>query len=60
VQPPFGPIYNLTQNKLIVLHEYIDKNIEKGFIRHSKSLIGATIFLVKKKIGFLRMCVDYH
>jgi hypothetical protein len=35
-----------------MLHEYIDKNIEKGFIQHSKSLASAIIVLVKKKIGF--------
>jgi hypothetical protein len=60
VQPPLGPIYNLTQDKLVMLHEYVDKNIEKGFIWHSKSLVNAIIVLVKKKIGFLWMCVDYH
>jgi hypothetical protein len=32
VHPPFGPIYNLSQNKLLILPEYIDKNLEKGFI----------------------------
>jgi hypothetical protein len=24
-QPPFGPIYNLLQDKLVVLHEYFDE-----------------------------------
>jgi hypothetical protein len=31
-QLPFEPIYNLSQYKLVILHEYIDKNLEKGFI----------------------------
>jgi hypothetical protein len=26
-QPPFKPIYNLSQDKLVVLHEYIDENL---------------------------------
>jgi len=47
-----GPIYNLTQDEFVVFHEYNDKNIEKGFIWHSKFLACATIFLVKKRIGF--------
>ncbi len=32
VHLPFGPIYNLSQNELLALPKYIDKNIEKGFI----------------------------
>jgi hypothetical protein len=60
MQPPFKPIYNLSQNELIAFHEYIDKNLEKKFIQHSKFLVGALILFVKKKDGSLRMCVDYH
>jgi hypothetical protein len=26
-QPPFRPIYNLSQDKLVVLHEYMDENL---------------------------------
>jgi hypothetical protein len=49
----FGPIYNLSQNKLVVFCEYIDENFEKGFIQHSKFLAGALILFVKKKDGSL-------
>ena len=59
-QPPFGPIYSLSQNELAVLREYIDENLAKNFIRHSKSPAGAPILFVKKKDGSLRMCVDYR
>jgi hypothetical protein len=41
-QPPFGPIYNLSQNELSAL-----KNFK--FIRHLKSFVGAPIFFEKKK-----------
>jgi hypothetical protein len=34
-----------------MLHEYINKNIIKGFIWHSKSLANAIIVFVKK-IGY--------
>jgi hypothetical protein len=30
--PPFGPIYNLSQNELSTLPKYINKNLEKRFI----------------------------
>lgn len=59
-QPPFGPIYGLSQNELAALREYLDENLAKNFIRHSKSPAGAPILFVKKKDGSLRMCVDYR
>ena len=59
-QPPFGPIYSLSQNELAALREYIDENLAKNFIRHSKSPAGAPILFVKKKDGSLQMCVDYR
>ena len=31
-QPPFGPIYNLSQTKLAALCEYIDENLARNFI----------------------------
>ena len=42
------------------LRKYIDENLAKNFIRHSKSPAGAPILFVKKKDGSLRMCVDYR
>lgn len=60
MQPPFGPIYNLSQTELAELRKYIDENLAKNFIRHSKSPAGAPILFVKKKDGSLRMCVDYR
>ena len=59
-QPPFGPIYNLSQNELATLREYLDENLAKNFIRHLKSPAGAPILFVKKEDGSLRMCVDYR
>jgi hypothetical protein len=60
IQLPFGPINNLSQTELVALHEYIDKNLSKKFIRHSKSPAKTPILFVKKKDGSLRMCVDYR
>ncbi len=44
-QPPFGSIYNLSQDECVNFHEYINENLEKRFIRHSKSPTGALILL---------------
>jgi hypothetical protein len=46
--------------ELAALRDYIDENLSKNFIRHSKSPTGVPILFVKKKDGSLRMCVDYR
>jgi hypothetical protein len=58
--PPFGPLYNLSAAELVLLREYLDKFLRRGWIRKSKSLAGAPILFAKKKDGILRLCVDYR
>lgn len=58
--PPFGPIYSLSEVELKALSDYLDENLDKGFIRPSSSPAGAPILFVKKKDGSLRLCVDYR
>lgn len=58
--PPYGPIYPLSQNELRVLREYLEENIKLGRIRYSQSSAGAPILFVPKKDGGLRLCVDYR
>ena len=57
---PWGPIYSLSEPELKELRKYLDENLEKQFIRPSKSPAGAPILFVKKKDGSLRLCVDYR
>jgi hypothetical protein len=57
---PWGPIYSLTEPELVELRKYIMENLQKGFIRPSKSPAGAPIFFVGKKDGSLRPCIDYR
>ena len=59
-EPHFGPIYSLSLPELNALRNCIEENLEKGFIRPSKSPAGAPILFVKKKDGSLRLCVDYR
>jgi transposase InsO family protein len=59
-EPPYGPIYPLSQTELQELREYIEENLQKGRIRLSKSPAGAPILFVPKKDGGLRLCVDYR
>ena len=59
-QPTFGPIYSLLEAENQALREYLDDNLEKGFIRKSTSPAGHPILFVPKKNGKLRLCVDYR
>ena len=56
---PFSPLYNLSEYKLSVLKEYINKNLKSGFITRSKSPASALILFIKKKDSTLRLCVNY-
>jgi hypothetical protein len=60
-EPPWGPIYALSQKELEVLREYLEDMLKSGKIRPSKSPAGAPILFVPKKEGRgLRLCVDYR
>jgi len=59
MEPPFGPLYGMSHQQLQTLKDYIEENLEKGFICHSSSLAGAPVLFVKKGDGSLRLCVDY-
>ncbi len=58
--PHLDPIYNLSHDEYLVPQKYIDENLEKGFIRHSRFLVSVPILFVKKNDRPLHMCVDYH
>ena len=59
-QPPNGPIYSLGPVELEMLKAYIETHLKTGFIRPSKSPVGASIFFDKKPDGSLRLCIDYR
>ena len=42
------------------MKEWLDENLDKGFIRPSKSPWAAPIFFVPKKDSTLRPCIDYR
>jgi hypothetical protein len=50
----------LDENRLRALREYLETNLERGWIRESTSLAGAPIHFMQKKDGSLRLCVDYR
>src|ERR1700744_1793447 len=53
-------IYPLSYGEQEKLDEYIKKNLQKGYIRPSKSPYSSPFFFVGKKDGKLRPVVDYQ
>jgi hypothetical protein len=59
--PPWGPIYALSEKELVALREYLEEMLKTGKIRPSKSPAGSLILFVPKPNGRgLRLCVDYR
>jgi hypothetical protein len=59
-EPPFGPMYDMSRGELLVLREYLEENLGKGFIRASRSPAASPVIFVRKPAGGLRFCVDYR
>jgi Reverse transcriptase (RNA-dependent DNA polymerase) len=57
---PAGPLYNMSEDELLVLRKFLDKNLAKGFIRTSVSPVASLVLFAKKPGGGLRFCVDYR
>ena len=49
--PPYKRPYLIFKDKLLVIKKYINKHLNKGFIRPSISLVAAPILLTKKLKG---------
>ena len=52
--------YRMAPTKLKELKSQLQELLDKGFIQPSVSPWGAPVLFVKKKVGTLRMCIDYR
>src|SRR5258708_34208645 len=59
MKPFHRPIYLLSPPELTALREFLEENIQNGFIRPSKSLWGSLVLFIKKKDGSLHLCIDF-
>jgi hypothetical protein len=57
---PWGPLYSMSRNELLVLRKTLTELLEKQFIRVSNSPAAAPVLFVRKPGGGLRFCVDYR
>ncbi|KAL6359921.1 hypothetical protein LRP88_07349 [Fusarium phalaenopsidis] len=57
---PWGPLYSMSREELMVLRKILNDLLDKGFIRASSSSAAAPVLLVKKPGGGVRFCCDYR
>ena len=60
LQAPWGPLYSMSREELLVLRKTLTDYLDKGFIRVSNSPAAAPVLFTKKPGGGLRFCVDYR
>lgn len=59
-EAPWGPLYNMSRDELLVLRKTLTELLDKGFIRVSNSPAAAPVLFVRKPGGGLRFCCDYR
>ena len=59
-QPLVSPIYSLSAFEQEALKEFIEENLNMGFIWLISSLHGALVLFVKKKDGSQHLCVNFR
>jgi hypothetical protein len=58
--PTWGPLYSMSRAELVVLKEWLEENMSKGFSRQSSSRFAAPVLFAKKPAGGLGFCIDYR
>ncbi len=60
MSPPWGALYNMSREELLVLRKTLTDFLKKGWIRPSNSPAASPVLFAKKPNGGLRLCVDYR
>jgi hypothetical protein len=58
-EPPFGLLYNMSCNELLILQKTLIDLLDKGFIQVSASPTSILVLFVYKPRGRLCFCIDY-
>jgi hypothetical protein len=57
---PAGSLYNISENELLVLRKFLEKNLSKSFIRASLSPVASPVLFAKKPSRRLCFYIDYQ
>ena len=57
---PWGSLYTMSKDELLVLHHTLNELLDKGFICMSQSSTAAPVLFMRKPGGGLQFCMDYH
>jgi hypothetical protein len=60
LEVPWGPLYNMSRDELLVLRKTLTELLDKNFIRLSYSPAAAPVLFARKPGGGLRFCTDYR
>jgi hypothetical protein len=60
LEVPYGLLYSITRDELLVLRRTLLDLLDKGFIRASSLPTRSLVLFVRKPRGRLRFCVDYR
>ncbi|KAI1004417.1 hypothetical protein K3495_g3795 [Podosphaera aphanis] len=60
LQPPWGPLYGMSREELLILRKTLTELLCKGWIQSSGSPAAAPVLFARKPSGGLRFCVDYR
>jgi len=58
--PTWGPLCSMSRAELVVLKEWLEENMSKGFIRQSSSPFAAPVLFARTPGGGLLFCIDYQ
>jgi transposase InsO family protein len=56
----YAPLYRMSDGELLLVKQYLEEHLQKGFIKPSSSSYSSPILFVRKPGGGLRFCVDYR
>jgi hypothetical protein len=59
-RPPWGPLYNMSRDELLVLRKTLTELLDRGFIRVLNSPAAAPVLFARKPGGGLRFYVNYR
>ena len=57
---PWGPLYNMSREELLILKKTLTKYLDRGFIRVSNSPALVPILFIRKPGGGLRFYINYR